>query len=70
VAARSTGALCAVALVSAAQKRDRVPCLVVSPWARRDYIGTRTYDHTSILRMIEQRWSLPPLTVRDGTATA
>jgi len=48
----------------------RVPCLVVSPWARRDYVGTRTYDHTSILRMIEQRWSLPPLTVRDGTANS
>ena len=48
----------------------RVPCLVVSPFARRGYIGTRTYDHTSILRMIEQRWSLPPLTVRDRTANS
>jgi hypothetical protein len=26
------------------------------------------YDHTSILRMIESRWSLPSLSVRDRTA--
>lgn len=26
------------------------------------------FDHTSILRMIEWRWNLPPLTVRDATA--
>jgi phospholipase C len=26
------------------------------------------YDHTSVLRMIESRWSLPPLTVRDQNA--
>jgi phospholipase C len=46
----------------------RVPSVVVSPWARRGYIGRRVYDHTSVLRMIESRWSLPPLTVRDRTA--
>jgi phospholipase C len=28
------------------------------------------YDHTSVLRMIEERWSLPPLTVRDQTANS
>jgi phospholipase C len=27
-------------------------------------------DHTSVLRMIEERWSLPPLTVRDQNATS
>ena len=26
------------------------------------------FDHTSILRMIEWRWNLEPLTVRDATA--
>jgi phospholipase C len=46
----------------------RVPCLLVSPLARRAHVATRTYDHTSILRMIESRWGLPPLTVRDRTA--
>jgi phospholipase C len=46
----------------------RVPCLMVSPLARRGHVAGRAYDHTSILRMIEARWSLPALTVRDRTA--
>ena len=45
-----------------------MPTLLVSPWARRGYIGSTVYDHTSVLRMIEERWKLPPLTVRDATA--
>ena len=46
----------------------RVPCLVISPFARRSFIGSRTYDHTSVLKMIEWRWSLPSLTPRDAAA--
>ncbi|MEP6822067.1 MAG: alkaline phosphatase family protein [Chthoniobacterales bacterium] len=46
----------------------RVPCVVISPYARRGYIAHAQYDHTSILRMIEWRFGLPPLTVRDETA--
>jgi len=46
----------------------RVPALMVSPYARRGHVATRTYDHTSILRMIEKRWSLKSLTVRDRNA--
>jgi phospholipase C len=46
----------------------RVPCLMVSPYARRAHVATRTYDHTSILAMVERRWGLKPLTVRDATA--
>jgi phospholipase C len=41
---------------------------MVSPYARRGHVGTRTYDHTSILKMIERRWRLAPLSVRDATA--
>jgi hypothetical protein len=26
------------------------------------------YDHTSVLKLIEKRWSLPPLAVRDANA--
>jgi phospholipase C len=48
----------------------RVPCLLVSPWARRGYVAPDLYDHTSVLRMIEDRWSLPPLTLRDATANS
>jgi phospholipase C len=46
----------------------RVPCLVTSPLARRRHVAHGVYDHTSILRMIEWRWNLPPLSVRDAHA--
>jgi phospholipase C len=46
----------------------RTPCLVISPFARREYVSSVELDHTSVLRMIEWRWNLPPLTVRDETA--
>ena len=46
----------------------RTPCLVISPYARREYVAAQEFDHTSILRMIEWRWGLEPLTVRDATA--
>jgi phospholipase C len=46
----------------------RVPALVISPFARRGYIARDIYDHTSVLKMIEWRWNLRPLTIRDSTA--
>ncbi|MGI8965457.1 MAG: alkaline phosphatase family protein [Limisphaerales bacterium] len=46
----------------------RVPCLVISPWAKRGFVASGQYDHTSILNMIEWRWNLAPLTIRDQTA--
>jgi hypothetical protein len=46
----------------------RVPCLLVSPFAPRERVSHVVCDHTSILRMIEWRWNLPPLTVPDATA--
>lgn len=46
----------------------RVPCLIMSPYARRKQVAHTVFDHTSILRMIEWRWGLDPLTVRDATA--
>ena len=46
----------------------RVPTVVISPFARRGYVSHQTYDHTSILRMIEWRHGLSPLTVRDAKA--
>jgi len=47
----------------------RTPCLVISPFARREHVSSLTFDHTSVLKMIEWRWSLEPLTVRDAAAT-
>jgi len=46
----------------------RVPCIMMSPLARRGFVGHQQYDHTSILSLIEWRWGLDPLTVRDATA--
>jgi phospholipase C len=46
----------------------RVPCVVISPYARRSYISHRTFDHTSVLKLIEWRWDLKPLTLRDASA--
>ena len=46
----------------------RVPCLLISPFARRGYMSHDVYDHTSVLKMIEWRWGLQPLSVRDANA--
>lgn len=46
----------------------RVPCLLISPFARRGLVTDTVFDHTSILRFIEWRWGLEPLTERDATA--
>ncbi len=47
----------------------RVPVFVISPWTPRGTVGHGVYDHTSVLRMIEWRWNLLPLTIRDATAS-
>lgn len=46
----------------------RVPCLLISPRARRGSVAHHIYDHTSVLKAIEWRWGLAPLSVRDATA--
>jgi len=46
----------------------RVPAIIVAPFARRGSIANTTFDHTSVLRFIEWRWSLEPLAERDATA--
>jgi phospholipase C len=46
----------------------RVPCIVISPMARRAFVTHEQFDHTSILRLIEWRWSLPALSNRDVSA--
>lgn len=46
----------------------RVPCLVISPFARTGFIDSTVNDHTSILRFIEDRFGLSPLSTRDAAA--
>jgi phospholipase C len=49
----------------------RVPTLMVSPFARgnpaKPTINSLLYDHTSVLKLIEWRFDLDPLTARDGS---
>jgi phospholipase C len=46
----------------------RVPCIVMGPLAPARVAHGGPYEHCSILRMIEWRWSLPPMTARDRSA--
>jgi phospholipase C len=46
----------------------RVPSVVVSPYAKPNYVSSVVYDHTSVLAMVERKWNLPALTYRDANA--
>jgi phospholipase C len=46
----------------------RTPLMIVSPYARARQVASSVYDHTSILKLIEKRWNLPPLAARDASA--
>jgi phospholipase C len=49
----------------------RVPTVVASPFSRGNpsdpRVSARVYDHTSVLKLIEWRWGLQPLTARDAS---
>jgi phospholipase C len=44
----------------------RVPAIVISPFARRGGIDSTEYETVSILKLIERRFNLAPLSVRDA----
>jgi phospholipase C len=46
----------------------RVPALVISPYSKRGYISHSVYSFESILKFIEERFSLPHMTARDDRA--
>ena len=51
----------------------RVPTVLISPLIAPGTVfrvpnGSTPLDHTSILKTIQQRWNLPPLTARDAAA--
>jgi phospholipase C len=48
----------------------RVPAVIVSPYARPDYVCGDVLDHTSVLKLVEEKWNLPSLTARDAAATS
>jgi phospholipase C len=40
---------------------NRIPALIVSPFAKKGYVDHTPYDTTSILKFITRRWQLPVL---------
>jgi len=46
----------------------RVPAIAMGPFAPRKVETAGPYEHCSVLRMIEWRWDLAPMTTRDRTA--
>src|SRR5580700_10162787 len=48
----------------------RVPAGVVSPYSKKNFVSHTIYDHTSILKTVEEKWNLPALTRRDANANS
>jgi phospholipase C len=44
----------------------RVPFILVSPWAKANYVSHKPMDNTAILKMIETRFNVQALTARDA----
>jgi phospholipase C len=44
----------------------RVPLIVISPFTKQNYVSHTTADYTAILKLIETRFGLSPLTARDA----
>jgi phospholipase C len=44
----------------------RVPMIVISPYTKKHYVSHTTADNTAILKLIETRFHLQPLTARDA----
>jgi phospholipase C len=48
----------------------RVPCAIISPWARPNYVSHQVFDHSSVCALVEAKWNLPAMTYRDANANA
>ncbi|MFN0215444.1 MAG: alkaline phosphatase family protein [Saprospiraceae bacterium] len=47
----------------------RVPAIVISPWIQKNTVeNTELYDHTSVLKTLEEIFNIPTLTDRDSRA--
>jgi phospholipase C len=47
----------------------RVPLLIISPYAKAGHVSHTVYDHSSVLKFIETRYNVQPLTSRDAAAS-
>jgi phospholipase C len=48
----------------------RVPCVAISPFAKRGFVSHVVHEHTSLLKFVETKWNLPAMTYRDANAGA
>jgi len=48
----------------------RVPALLISPWIDRGQVLNNTFDHTSLLRYLSDKWDLGPLGNRTAAANS
>jgi phospholipase C len=48
----------------------RVPCLVLSPYAKSGYISHAQHSHVSLLKFVEQQFGLQPVNTRTTAADA
>jgi phospholipase C len=46
----------------------RVPCIVVSPYAKKSYVDHKQYEHSSVVKFAENTFGIPPMTARDAAA--
>lgn len=46
----------------------RIPALAISPFAKKGFVDHTQYDTTSVLKLIETRFGLAPLSTRDAAA--
>jgi phospholipase C len=44
----------------------RVPLIVISPFAKKNFVSHQVRDYTAMLKLIETRFGLAPLTQRDA----
>ena len=48
----------------------RLPLLIISPYAKKGYVSHVRYEHGSILKFVEDLWSLPRLAASDARANS
>ena len=46
----------------------RIPAVVVSPYAKMNYVSHVVRDHTAVLGLIERKWNIGAMTFRDANA--
>lgn len=44
----------------------RLPLVVISPFTKKNFVSHQVMDYTAVLKLIEERFSLPALTARDA----